>query len=112
MHLLSGSHSVLVNNRSGLTLGGLSVLLTAAGHVIVTPLISRPSPTPINAPVCSSRSIRLLSVCHSEKEWFQDIHNPDEVSTEYKLEHVIKDQLFDEISWSSFDIGYSETQCP
>ena len=32
--------------------------------------------------------------------------NPDKVSTIHKLECVIRDQLFDEISRSSFDIGY------
>ena len=40
VHLISGSHSVTVNNGSGMTLGGSSVLPTVAGRVIVTPLTS------------------------------------------------------------------------
>ena len=51
VYLISGSHSVTVNNGSGMTLGGSSVLATAAGGVIVTPLTSRPGPSPVNAPV-------------------------------------------------------------
>jgi hypothetical protein len=34
-----------------MTLGGSSVLPTVAGRVIVTPLTSRPGPSPVNAPV-------------------------------------------------------------
>ena len=45
VHLISGSHSV---TGSGL---GLSILPTAAGCVIVIPLTSKPSPTPVNIPV-------------------------------------------------------------
>ena len=51
VHLISGSHSVTVNNGSGMTLGGSSVLPTVAGRVVVIPLTSRPGPTPVNAPV-------------------------------------------------------------
>jgi hypothetical protein len=51
VYLISGSHSVTVNNGSGMTLGGSSILPTVAGRVIVTPLTSRPGPSPVNAPV-------------------------------------------------------------
>ena len=50
VHLISGSHSVMVNNGSGLALGGSSVLPTSTGRVIVTPLTSTPNPTPVNTP--------------------------------------------------------------
>ena len=34
--------------------------------------------------------------------------NPNEVSTVHKLERVIRDQLFDELARSSFDVGYTQ----
>jgi len=110
VHLISGSHSVTVNNGSGLTLGGSSV---APGRVIVNPLTSTPSPAPVNTPVCPPHLISKVLVKayikgrkkDSKKFTLRNI-NPDKVSTTHKLECVIRDQLFDEISRSSFDIGY------
>ena len=52
VHLISVFHSVTVNNgSSGLALGESSILPTAAGHVVVTPLTSRPGPATVNTPV-------------------------------------------------------------
>jgi len=107
VHLISGSHSVTVNNGSGLTLGGSSV---APGRVIVTPLTSAPSPAPVNTPVCPPHLISKVLVKAFIKGSKKDSKiftlrniNPDKVSTTHKLECVIRDQLFDEISRSSFD---------
>ena len=58
VHLIAGSHSVTVNNGFGLTLGGSSVLPTAAGRVIVTPLTSTPCPSPVSTP---ARPAKLIS---------------------------------------------------
>ena len=111
VHLISGSHSVTVNNGSGL---GSSILPTAAGRhgVIVTPLTSRPSPTPVNIPVRPQLISKVLVKAFTKgskkdpKIYTLRNINPDEVSTVHKLECVIRDQLFDEISRSRFDIGY------
>ena len=112
VHLISGSHSVTVNNRSGPTLGGSSIL---PGRVIVTPLTSTPSPTPVNTPTRPPppQLISKVLVKAFTKESKKDSKiftlrniNPNEVSTVHKLECIIRNQLFDEKSRSSFDIGY------
>ena len=108
-HLISqsGSHSVTVNNGSGLTLGGSSVLPAAAGRVIVIPLT-------VNTPACPQLIGKVLVKAFTKdskkdpKIFTLRNIDPDEVSSVHKLERVIRDQLFDEISQSSFDhsIGY------
>ena len=97
VHLISGSHSVTVNNGSGLALDGSSVLPTSA--VIVTPLTSTPNPTPVNTPSCTQLISKVLIKAFtkgSKKDprifTLRNI-NPDEVSTLDKLERVIRDQL-------------------
>ena len=59
VHLISGSYSVTVNNGSGLTLGGSSIV---SGRVIVTPLTSTPSPAPVNTPACPPQLISKVLV--------------------------------------------------
>ena len=108
VHLISGSHSVTVNNGSGLALGGSSVLPTAAGRVIVTPLISTPNPTPVNTPSRPQLSSKVLIKAFTKgskkypKIFILRNINPDEVSTIDKLARVIRDQLSTEISHSSW----------
>ena len=88
MHLISGSHSVTVNNRSGL---GSNILPTAAGCVIVTPLTSRPSPTPVNTPVHPQLISKVLVKVFTKgskkdpKMFTLRIINCDEVSTVHNL---------------------------
>ena len=107
MHLMSES-----KNGSGMTLGGSSILPTVAGRVTVTPLTSRPGPTPVNAPICSHLINKVLVKAFTKgsktdsKISTQKNINLDEVSSVHKLERVVRDQLFDAISWSTFDIGY------
>ena len=83
------------------------------GHVIVTPLTSTPSRAPVNTPIrpphLISKVLVKVFIKGSKKDskifTLRNI-NPDKISTIHKLECVIRDQLFDEISRSSFDIGY------
>ena len=83
------------NNESGLALGGSSILPTAAGRVVVTPLTSRPGPAPVNKPVCPQLISKVLvkAFVKGSKKDSKIITpkniNPDEVSTVCKLEQVI-----------------------
>ena len=111
VHLISGSHSVTVNNGSGLTLGGSR---PTPGRVIVTPLTStRTSATPVSTSVHPPQLVSKVLVKAFTKESKRDSQiftlrniNPEVVSTVHKLESVIRDQLFNEISQNSFNIGY------
>ena len=71
IYLISGSHSVTVNNGSGLTLVGSSVV---SGCVIVTPLTSTPSPAPVNTSVRPPHLISKVLVKAFIKGSKKDIH--------------------------------------
>ena len=116
VHLISGSHSVTVNNGSGVALDqSRSSILppTAIGRVIVTPLTSKQPCTPGHNTGGHTKLISKVLIKAFTKGTKKDpkmftLRNikPDEVSTVCELECVIRDQLCDEIAVSSFDIGY------
>ena len=109
VHLISGSHSVTVNNGAGgvaVDQSRSSILPpTTIRRVIVTPLTSKKPCTPSHNTARHTKSISKVLTKVFTKGTKKDpkmftLRNikPDEVSTVYELECVIRDQLCDEIS--------------
>ena len=112
MHSLDESQ-MLGFGTTGIFRSVVSILPpTTIRRIIVTPLTSKKPYTPSHNTAGHTKSISKVLIKVFTKGTKKDpkmltLRNikPDEVSTVCELECVIRDQLCDEISESSFDIG-------